>query len=72
MKLCSHAIYTYICDKTTSNKRSVTMPVSKIDLFRVYLNHELNVEKDVSACKAILCLTCSVFLNSQDLQDLRA
>ena len=51
----------YICDKTTSNKRSVTMPISKIDLFSVYLNHELNVEKEVSACKAILCLTCSVF-----------
>jgi hypothetical protein len=61
MKLCSHAIYIYIYEKTTSNKRSVTMPISKIDLFSVYLNHELNVEKEVFACKAILCLTCSVF-----------
>ena len=61
MKLCSHAICINVCDKSTSNKRSVTMHISKIDLFSVYLNHELKVEKDVSACKAILCLTCSVF-----------
>jgi hypothetical protein len=48
----------YICDKTTSNKRSVIMPISNIDLFSVYLNQEQKLEKDVSAGKAILCLTC--------------
>ena len=50
----------YICDETTSNKRSVIIPtcMSKIDLFSVYLNQELKVEKDVSAGKVILCLTC--------------
>ena len=63
MKLCSHAIY--ICDKTTSNKRSVIIPMSKIDLFSMYLNQELKVEKDVSAC-----LTCyknfNKFVRSDD------
>ena len=58
MKLSSHVIYINVCDKTTSNKRSVIMSISKIDLFSVYLNHELKVEKVVSACKAILCLAC--------------
>ena len=43
----------YICDKTTSNKRSVIMPISKIYLFSVYLNQELKVETDVSAGKVI-------------------
>jgi len=46
----------YICDKTTSNIRSVIIPMSKIDLFSVYLNQELKVEKYVSAGKVILCL----------------
>ena len=53
----------YICDKTTSNKRSVIMPISKIYLFSVYLNQELKVEKDVSAGKVILCLTCYKHFN---------
>ena len=48
----------YIFDKTTSNKRSVIMPISKIYLFSVFLNQELKVGIDVSAGKAILCLTC--------------
>ena len=39
----------YICDKTTSNKRSVIMLISQIDLFSVYLNQGLKVDKDVSA-----------------------
>ena len=34
---------------TTSNKRSVIIPMSKIDLFSVYLNQELKEKKDVSA-----------------------
>ena len=59
----------YIC-YTTSNKRSVIIPMSKIDLFSVYLNQELKVEKDVSAGKVILCLTCyknlHKFLRSDD------
>jgi hypothetical protein len=58
MKLCSHAIYIYICDKTTSNKRSVIMPISKIYLFSVYLNQELKVETDVSAGKVIFNKLC--------------
>jgi hypothetical protein len=32
--------------------------MSKIDLFSVYLNQELKVEKDVAAGKVILCLAC--------------
>jgi hypothetical protein len=60
----------YICDKTTSNKRSVIMPISKIDLFSVYLNQELKVEKDASAGKVILCFTCyrnfNKFVRSDD------
>ena len=43
----------YICDKTTSNKRSVIIPISKIYLFSVYLNQELKVETDVFAGKVI-------------------
>jgi hypothetical protein len=46
------------------------MPISKIDLFSVYLNQELKVEKDVSAGKVILCLTCyknfNKFVRSDD------
>jgi hypothetical protein len=61
----------YICDKgTTSNKRLVIIPMSKIDLFSVYLNRELKVEKDVSAGKVILCLACyknfNKFVRSDD------
>ena len=41
----------YICDKITSNKRSVIIPMSKKNLFSVYLNQELKVEKDVSATR---------------------
>ena len=40
--------------------------MSKIDLFSVYLNQELKVEKDVSAGKVILCLTCYQNFNKFD------
>jgi hypothetical protein len=44
--------------------------MSKIDLFSVYLNQELKVEKDVSAGKVILCLACyknfNKFVRSDD------
>ena len=48
----------YICDKTTSNKRSVIIPMSKIELFSVYLNQELKVEIDVSAARQIHFMPC--------------
>ena len=48
----------YICDKTTSNKRSVIIPMSKIDLFSVYLNQELKVKKDVSAARQSHFMPC--------------
>jgi hypothetical protein len=55
---------------TTSNKRSVIIHMSKIDLFSVYLNQELKEKKDVSAGKVILCLTCyknfNKFVRSDD------
>jgi hypothetical protein len=42
----------------------------KFDLFSVYLNRELKVEKDVSAGKIILCLACyknfNKFVRSDD------
>ena len=47
----------YIC-YTTSNKRSVIIPMSKIDLFSVYLNQELKVEKDVSAARQSHFMPC--------------
>jgi hypothetical protein len=44
--------------------------MSKIDLFSVYLNQVLKVEKDVSAGKVILCLACyknfNKFVRSDD------